>query len=99
MPEVHYDNTIELLNKCPARDEIYKSGEPCNHCEFRSLSDCKTALMRKAAIEMFHLQNKVNEYSKCDLFLRDFGFQQATASNEEKDEEHGYILTVTQNDI
>lgn len=74
MAEVHYENIIELLNECPSKVEIRKSEEPCNHCEFRNSLDCKTALMRKAAIDIQQLQEIVNEYSKYDGFLYAHGF-------------------------
>ena len=74
MAEVHYDDTIELLNKCPARGTISKSEDPCTHCEYRNLSDCKTALMRASAVHMQFLQDAVNEYSKYDSFLYVHGF-------------------------
>ena len=74
MSEVHYDDFIDILNTCPSIGDIHRSEEPCNHCKFQSELDCRTALIRAAAIQMKFLQDAVNEYSKYDGFLYAHGF-------------------------
>lgn len=101
MATVDETRLIHDLNLCCDPDDY----ADCSSCfYFNTDDDCQNHLMQEAREEIIRLQNIVNEYAKYNGFLAAHGLFKTVEvpfSSEEdaaplpKDEDHGYIVTIT----